>query len=112
MSTSSSEDRAKIIEGIPRGQASERLIPGCLVLEGGAFRGLYTQGFLDAMMEQGLNLSCVVGVSAGALAGVNYVSGQIGRSAGRPTPWPRPTSVSGCPAPAGSTRPIPPSASS
>ena len=81
MSTSSSEDRAKIIEGIPRGQASERLIPGCLVLEGGAFRGLYTQGFLDAMMEQGLNLSCVVGVSAGALAGVNYVSGQIGRSA-------------------------------
>ena len=32
-------------------------------------------------MENGLNLSCVIGVSAGALAGVNYVSGQIGRSA-------------------------------
>ena len=81
MSTSSSEDRERIIEGIPRGRASERLIPGCLVLEGGAFRGLYTQGFLDAMMENELNLSCVVGVSAGALAGMNYVSGQIGRSA-------------------------------
>jgi predicted patatin/cPLA2 family phospholipase len=70
-----------ILAGIPHGRASEALVPGCLVLEGGAFRGLYTQGFLDAMMENGLNLSCVVGVSAGALAGANYVSGQIGRSA-------------------------------
>ena len=39
------------IDSIPKGQASERLVEGCLVLEGGAFRGLYTQGFLDAMME-------------------------------------------------------------
>ena len=70
-----------VLAGIPHGRASEALVPGCLVLEGGAFRGLYTQGFLDAMMENGLNLSCVVGVSAGALAGANYVSGQIGRSA-------------------------------
>lgn len=69
------------IDSIPKGQASERLIDGCLVLEGGAFRGLYTQGFLDAMMENDLNLSCVIGVSAGALGGMNYVSGQIGRSA-------------------------------
>ena len=81
MSISFSDEQAHIIEGIPRGQASAALVPGCLVLEGGAFRGLYTQGVLDAMMEQGLNLSCVVGVSAGALAGINYVSGQIGRSA-------------------------------
>ena len=71
----------EILADIPHGQASETLVPGCLVLEGGAFRGLYTQGVLDAMMENGLNLSCVIGVSAGALAGVNYVSGQIGRSA-------------------------------
>ena len=71
----------KIVEGIPSGRAPETLVPGCLVLEGGAFRGLYTQGFLDGMMEHGLNLSCVIGVSAGALAGVNYVAGQIGRSA-------------------------------
>lgn len=54
---------------------------GCLVLEGGAFRGLYTQGFLDAMMVNGINMQCVIGVSAGALGGMNYVSGQIGRSA-------------------------------
>ncbi len=71
----------QILADIPHSQASETLVPGCLVLEGGAFRGLHTQGFLDAMMENGLNLSCVIGVSAGALAGINYVSGQIGRSA-------------------------------
>ena len=56
------------------------MIDGCLALEGGAFRGLYTQGFLDALMIQDINLSCVIGISAGALSGVNYVSGQIGRS--------------------------------
>ena len=66
---------------IPKGKATEALTEGCLVLEGGAFRGLYTQGFLDAMMMEGINLSCVIGVSAGALGGMNYVSGQIGRSA-------------------------------
>ena len=71
----------EILADIPRGQAPEGLVEGCLVVEGGAFRGLHTQGFLDAMMENGLNLSCVIGVSAGALAGANYVSGQIGRSA-------------------------------
>lgn len=69
------------MDQIPGGQASEKLIEGCLVLEGGAFRGLYTQGFLDAMMQNDINLSCVIGVSAGALGGMNYVSGQIGRSA-------------------------------
>ena len=71
----------EILADIPRGQAPEGLVAGCLVVEGGAFRGLHTQGFMDAMMENGLNLSCVIGVSAGALAGANYVSGQIGRSA-------------------------------
>ena len=69
------------IARIPGGKASEKLVPGCLVLEGGAFKGLYTQGMLDAMMLQEINLQCVIGVSAGALAGANYVSGQIGRSA-------------------------------
>ena len=66
---------------IPKGTASDRIIEGCLVLEGGAFRGLYSQGFLDAMMVHNINMRCVIGVSAGALGGMNYVSGQIGRSA-------------------------------
>ena len=69
------------IDRIPQGRASEELIPGCLVLEGGAFKGLYTQGMLDALMKEGINLQCVIGVSAGGLSGINYVSGQIGRSA-------------------------------
>ncbi|MBO4695849.1 MAG: patatin family protein [Lachnospiraceae bacterium] len=66
---------------IPKGKAGSRITEGCLVLEGGAFRGLYTQGFLDALMLHDINFRCVIGVSAGALAGMNYVSGQIGRSA-------------------------------
>jgi predicted patatin/cPLA2 family phospholipase len=69
------------MEDIPSGKAGDNLIHACLVLEGGGFRGLYTQGFLDAMMVHDLNLDCVIGVSAGALAGMNYVAGQIGRSA-------------------------------
>lgn len=69
------------MDSIPSGQASTDLIHGCLVLEGGAFRGLYTQGVLDTLMLYNINLSCVIGVSAGALGGMDYVSGQIGRSA-------------------------------
>ena len=66
---------------IPTGHAPDRIIQGCLVLEGGAFRGMYTQGALDAWMQRGVSFSCTLGVSAGALGGVSYVSGQIGRSA-------------------------------
>ncbi len=66
---------------IPDGRARGGITEGCLVLEGGAFRGLYTQGLLDYWMRHGLNISCVIGVSAGALSGVSYISGQIGRSA-------------------------------
>ena len=65
---------------LPNAVTDAPLIPGCLVLEGGGWRGLYTQGVLDAMMEEDLNLSAVVGVSAGALSGFSYVAGQIGRS--------------------------------
>lgn len=69
------------LDSLPRGRASETLTEGCAVLEGGAFRGVYGEGVLDAMMEEDINLSCTVGVSAGALNGMNYVTGQIGRSA-------------------------------
>lgn len=61
--------------------ANNTFINGCLVLEGGAFRGLYTSGVLDTFMTKDLNFKCIISVSAGALNGVNYVSGQIGRSA-------------------------------
>lgn len=69
------------LDEIPTGQPSGPIVEGCLVLEGGAFRGLYTEGFLDVLMLCHINLSCVIGVSAGALSGMNYVSGQIGRAA-------------------------------
>lgn len=51
-----------------------------LVLEGGAMRGIYTAGVLDVLMEHDIRLSGVIGVSAGAIHGCNYVSGQRGRS--------------------------------
>ncbi|MBR3869775.1 MAG: patatin family protein [Clostridia bacterium] len=63
------------------GTAPDNVINGCMVLEGGAFRGVYTEGVLDFLMQNGINMSCTVGVSAGAINGANYVSGQIGRSA-------------------------------
>ena len=64
----------------PLGTASDKLTKGCIVLEGGAFRGTYTEGVLDALMLSDINLECVLGVSAGAMNGLNYVSGQIGRT--------------------------------
>ena len=51
----------------------------CLVLEGGALRGLYTAGVLDALYENKIDVDCIIGVSAGALFGVNYFSDQPGR---------------------------------
>lgn len=69
------------VENLPNGHASDIIVPGCMVLEGGAFRGVYTSGVLDALMENDINMQTTVGVSAGALNGMNYVAGQIGRSA-------------------------------
>lgn len=69
------------IQEIPSGYASDVITPGCIVLEGGAWRGIYTQGVLDAFMIHDLNFETTVGVSAGAMGGMSYVSGQIGRSA-------------------------------
>lgn len=67
------------LDDLPRGTARDVITEGLLVLEGGAWRGMYTQGVLDAMMEDDLNLSAVIGVSAGALSSFSYVAGQIGR---------------------------------
>ena len=49
-----------------------------LVLEGGGFRGIYTTGVLDYLMEQGLYLPNVYGVSAGALNALGYAAKQPG----------------------------------
>ena len=69
------------VDQLPDGIASDIITEGCIVLEGGAFRGLYTRGVLDALMLNDINFQSTVGTSAGALAGLNYVSGNIGRMA-------------------------------
>lgn len=51
-----------------------------LVLEGGAMRGMYTAGVLDVFMENEIKVDGIIGVSAGVLFGVNYLSNQIGRA--------------------------------
>lgn len=50
-----------------------------LVLEGGGMRGLFTAGVLDVMMERDIKVDGIVGVSAGACFGCNYLSKQPGR---------------------------------
>ena len=50
-----------------------------LVLEGGGLRGLYSVGVLDIFMDNDIKVDGIIGVSAGALFGVNYPSKQRGR---------------------------------
>lgn len=50
-----------------------------LVLEGGGMRAIYTAGVLDVLMENSINVDGIIGVSAGVLFGVNYLSKQPGR---------------------------------
>lgn len=66
------------IDALPSGRASDILTDGTLILEGGGWKGLYTLGVLDCMMQHDINLTSVAGVSAGALSAIGYVSGQIG----------------------------------
>lgn len=52
-----------------------------LVLEGGGMRGIYTAGVLDVFLENGITeFDGLIGVSAGAIHGCSYLSGQKGRS--------------------------------
>lgn len=51
-----------------------------LVLEGGGMRGAYTSGVLAAFMDEGIKFHYVIGVSAGANNGANYVAWQRERN--------------------------------
>lgn len=66
-------DRAPAYEGAQTVNAN-------LVLEGGAMRGQFTAGVLDFFMDQNLWCEHVIGTSAGALNGYNYVAGELGRT--------------------------------
>ena len=59
---------------------TENTVKTGLVLEGGGMRGMYTDGILDVFLDQGLSFDGVIGVSAGAIHGSSFVSGQRGRS--------------------------------
>ena len=51
-----------------------------LVLEGGWMRGIYTAGVLDVFLDHDISFDGVIGVSAGAVHGASFVSGQKERS--------------------------------
>lgn len=51
-----------------------------LILEGGTMRGMFTAGVLNILMENGIEVDGVIGVSAGTVFGCNYKSKQIGRT--------------------------------
>lgn len=51
-----------------------------LMLEGGAMRGLFTAGVLDAFMEHKLYFAKTVAISAGTMQGLGYLSRQKGRN--------------------------------
>lgn len=50
-----------------------------IILEGGSFRGQFTAGVLDVLMEHNVQPDACYGVSAGILNGLSYKSHQIGR---------------------------------
>lgn len=56
------------------------MIEGALVLEGGSLRCMFTSGVLDVLVKEGIELSYVNGVSAGTMAGMNYISKQTERT--------------------------------
>ena len=51
-----------------------------IVLEGGGLRGMFTSGVIDALLDAGVHFDGMIGVSAGALFGCNFKSGQRGRA--------------------------------
>jgi predicted patatin/cPLA2 family phospholipase len=51
-----------------------------LVLEGGGMRAAYSAGVLDCFLDHGVDIPYVIGVSAGAKVGSNYVAGQRERN--------------------------------
>lgn len=50
-----------------------------LILEGGAMRAMYDAGVFDVLLENNIETDLCIGVSAGALFGINYKSKQPGR---------------------------------
>lgn len=58
-----------------------------LVLEGGALRGIYTAGVLDAFLDNNISFDGVIGESAGTIHGASFVAKQVGRSLNSTADW-------------------------
>lgn len=66
---------------VTRVGATEGACDNALVLEGGGYRGVFTAGVLDVLMEHGIyDFGSVWGTSAGALNAASYKSRQLGRT--------------------------------
>lgn len=50
-----------------------------LVLEGGGSKGAFTVGAIECLLKNGIEFPYVIGVSAGSMNAVNFVSGQVSR---------------------------------
>ncbi|MDD6154817.1 MAG: patatin family protein [Eubacteriales bacterium] len=75
------DQKNKYIRRVPfRHVDTSVLTPGFLVLEGGAQRTVFTMGVLDQLLIEGINITDVAGVSAGALSALSYSAGNIGES--------------------------------
>lgn len=67
--------------GTVDGQMAPAMEANALVLEGGGYRGVFTAGVLDVLMEHGVcDFGSVWGTSAGALNAASFKSRQIGRT--------------------------------
>lgn len=51
-----------------------------IIFEGGGLRGIFAAGVIDYLLDNGIIIKNVMGVSAGACHACSYVSGQRGRS--------------------------------
>ncbi|MFR9592788.1 MAG: patatin-like phospholipase family protein, partial [Rikenellaceae bacterium] len=51
-----------------------------LVLEGGGMRGVFTSGVLDYFLDNNIEFTYVIGVSAGCSNALSYLAGQRGRA--------------------------------
>ena len=72
----------KEFPSLPEIRYAEGELTDCaLLLEGGSFRGIYSAGVCDVLMENGIHPTAVAGVSVGALCGWNVMARQIGRFA-------------------------------
>ena len=57
-----------------------RILKTGIVFEGGGMRGLFSTGIADVLLEEGITVDGMVGVSAGACLCCNYKSRQVGRA--------------------------------